>query len=91
MLTVIDRLLNQFRPSRPTQGPAPAPLPKAPRHRRIARRFACPVCRRVVAHTAAGVPYLHRCTVPASVESVFDAAGPESSIVPPWGDTEAVR
>ena len=31
------------------------------RRRRIARRFACPYCARVVAHTASGKPYLHRC------------------------------
>ena len=35
--------------------------PEPDRRRRIARRFACPYCSRVVAHTASGRPYNHNC------------------------------
>jgi hypothetical protein len=45
----------------------PAP-PEPERARRIHRKFACPLCGRVVAHTAAGKPYRHNCLTPGTVD-----------------------
>ncbi len=51
MLGIFAHILRLFRP---------APL-EPERRRRIARRFTCAACGRVVAHTASGRPYNHNC------------------------------
>ena len=81
MLTVIDRLMARLRPSQPAQVPlVPAPLPTVPRQRRAAEKFACASCGRITAHTASGVPYLHRCFTQLS--AVLHEAGDATAALP---------